>query len=313
MKGKFIISLDFELFWGISETKNFETYGENLSNTHIVVEKLLDIFDKFDIRVTWATVGFLFFKDEKELIQLREKIEQPSYSKIPLKNYEYLDSVKDDYLNIYFAGNLIKKINNNLNHEIATHTFSHYYTLEDGQTMNQFKIDINLAIDIAKKDNIYIDSIVFPRNQYSDRHITYCKSVGISVFRGNESHWIYKPGTKQGWFKRGLRLLDSYFKISGDNTFVVRDVNGIKNVKSSRFLRPYNSKLKFAEGLRMKRILSEMTYAAKNNKCYHLWWHPHNFGKDLEQNLAFLKTILIHYEKLNLEYGFSSVRMKDFK
>ena len=38
-----------------------------------------------------------------------------------------------------------------------------------------------------------------------------------------------------------------------------------------------------------------MTFAAKTGSNYHLWWHPHNFGKDLEANLKFLEKILQHY------------------
>jgi hypothetical protein len=52
-----------------------------------------------------------------------------------------------------------------------------------------------------------------------------------------------------------------------------------------------------------------MTYAARNNLLYHLWWHPHNFGKDQEQNFAFLRDILSHYQKLNQDYGFTSITM----
>jgi peptidoglycan/xylan/chitin deacetylase (PgdA/CDA1 family) len=313
MKGKLVISLDFELFWGISESKNMNGYGQSLAYTKIVVQKLLDLFDKFDVKVTWAVVGFLFYKDEKDLLKLSQQIEQPSYRKLRLNNYEYLNLVKEDCLDMYFAPELIDIIKSKANHEIATHTFSHYYTLERGQTMGQFEVDLDLAIGEAKKAGIDIVSIVFPRNQFSDQHIAYCKSIGINVYRGNQNHWIYKPGTKQGYLKRGLRLLDSYFRISGDNTFVVSEVSNIKNVKASRFLRPYKSGLKFAEGLRRKRILSEMTYAAKNNRCYHLWWHPHNFCVDTKENMEFLETILIHYKKLNQEYGFSSVLMKDFE
>ena len=61
--GKFVISLDFELFWGVSENKTIKNYGINISNTHDVVNKLLNLFSKYNIEATWATVGFLFFND----------------------------------------------------------------------------------------------------------------------------------------------------------------------------------------------------------------------------------------------------------
>lgn len=313
MNGKFIISLDFEIFWGVSETKNLENYKENLANTEIVVKRLLDIFEEYNIRSTWATVGFLFFDKVRDLIDFTNDIKKPTYQKAKLNNYSYFDLINNDTLNFFFAKKLIEIINDYPNQEIGTHTFSHYYTLENGQKISQFNDDIIYAIDIAKKNNIVLNSIVFPRNQYTDKHVSICKSAGISVFRGNQNHWIYKPDVKQGFFKRGFRLLDAYFNISGNNTFFVQEINGMKNIKSSRFLRPYNSKLKFAESLRLKRILNEMNYAAKNNKCYHLWWHPHNFGRNTDENFNFLIKILEHFKKLNLKYNFSSKSMCDFK
>jgi hypothetical protein len=55
-----------------------------------------------------------------------------------------------------------------------------------------------------------------------------------------------------------------------------------------------------------------MEYAAKKNKIYHLWWHPHNFGANMEKNLQQLQLILQHYEKLNKIYGMQSYNMCDF-
>jgi hypothetical protein len=52
-----------------------------------------------------------------------------------------------------------------------------------------------------------------------------------------------------------------------------------------------------------------MTYAAKNNLTYHLWWHPHNFGMDQDENFIFLEKILTHFQFLNTKYNFQSYTM----
>ena len=52
-----------------------------------------------------------------------------------------------------------------------------------------------------------------------------------------------------------------------------------------------------------------MTYAAKNKKILHLWWHPHNFGRDSEKNLINLVKILEHYKSLHSKYNFQSITM----
>jgi hypothetical protein len=73
--------------------------------------------------------------------------------------------------------------------------------------------------------------------------------------------------------------------------------------KASRLLLPYSAN-KFLNDLKLKRIKSEMTSAAKNNEIYHLWWHPHNFGNNPDENLSVLKKILQHYKFCNAKYGF---------
>jgi hypothetical protein len=83
------------------------------------------------------------------------------------------------------------------------------------------------------------------------------------------------------------------------------------NIPGSCFLRPYNRKLSFLESLRISRIKNEMTAAAKKNAVYHLWWHPHNFGKDMDKNFAGLEKILDHFSTLNSKYGMQSLNMKE--
>jgi hypothetical protein len=53
-----------------------------------------------------------------------------------------------------------------------------------------------------------------------------------------------------------------------------------------------------------------MTHAAKKGEAFHLWWHPHNFGVNLQQNLRFLEAILKHYQVLHKTYGMRSLTMK---
>jgi len=310
-KGGFIISLDFELMWGVRDKRNLQSYGGVILNTHNVIDYLLDIFKTYNINATFSIVGFLFFKDKQELLE-NFPLQLPSYSDKNLNPYinGYVDRLKnnDKY---HFASVIIDKIKSHENHEISTHTFSHYYCLEDGQTKNQFNSDIKKAIEVAKKKGVEIKSIVFPRNQFNDNYKSVLINNGILVYRGQENHWIYKEkkGKDDTMLRRGLRLVDTYINISGHNSFKIKKENGLINIPSSRLLRPYNKKLWFIEKLKLIRIKRSMTYAAKKNKLYHLWWHPHNFGNNLEKNIALLEEILNHYEKLNTKYNFKSVTM----
>jgi hypothetical protein len=63
------------------------------------------------------------------------------------------------------------------------------------------------------------------------------------------------------------------------------------------------------ERLRLWRITSAMETAARRRTLFHLWWHPHNFGVDLQENLAFLRDILDHFRTLQDRYGMRSMTM----
>src|SRR5262249_61862249 len=63
------------------------------------------------------------------------------------------------------------------------------------------------------------------------------------------------------------------------------------------------------EQLRFRRISSAMETAARRRRLFHLWWHPHNFGVGLQENLTFLRAILDCFRRLQDRYGMRSMTM----
>lgn len=315
--GKFLVSLDFELMWGVRDKKEKSNYGENILGVHEVIPKLLDVFRKYDIRATFSSVGLLFFENKQELL-----------ASIPSLKPQYLDAILSPYNGhftlvgdnhkvdkYHYAPNLIREIQKYPGQEIGTHTFCHYYCLERGQNIEAFRADVQAATNIAKKFNIDIKSLIFPRNQFNDEYLKVCAEFGISCFRGNEHSWLYeaKNGEAESMFRRAFRLFDAYVNISGHHCYDHNSVNVQIpiDMPSSRFLRPFSHKLRVLEGLRLHRIKTGMTHAAINNLTYHLWWHPHNFGVNQNENFLFLKKVLDHYQFLHTKYNFQSHTMSD--
>lgn len=316
--GHFVISLDFELMWGVRDTKTIDTYGNNLRGVQEVIPKTLALFKKFDIRGTFAVVGILFFDTKNNMLSaIPEQI--PKYKNQNLSPYgDYmLKHVGENYTedSFHFAPHLIKLIHETPGQEIGTHTFSHYYCLEGGQTKEDFKKDIDAAIEIAGRHGVKITSIVFPRNQFNKNYLDVCKNAGIFAYRNNERSRLYeaKGIENETSLRRVCRLADAYFNITGYHCYTHQSLESSSqiNVPSSRFLRPYSPNFKLLESFRMHRIKNAMTHAAKNKLIYHLWWHPHNFGINQDENFAFLNKILLHYKFLNVKYGFSSITMSD--
>ena len=301
--------------WGVRDKHTIKTYGKNIAAVRYVIPQLLETFQRFDIRATFATVGLLFFNNQEELLS-HLPTTKPQYNNSNLSPYNgYIETIgNSDQDDIYhYAPNLIEIIQKYPQHEIGTHTFSHYYCLENGQTIQAFEDDLKAAIAIAQARKISLSALVFPRNQFNDEYLQVCKKLGIVCYRGNQRSWLYKArnNERESLFRRALRLIDAYINISGDHCYqdsFLASSDPI-DIPATRFLRPYSPKLRAFEWLRLHRIRSSMTHAAKHNATYHLWWHPHNFGTYQQENFAFLEKILEHYQLLHQQYNFQSYTM----
>lgn len=313
--GKLVISLDFELLWGVRDKKTIAQYGEDIRAVHAIIPRLLEMFNNYGVKATFSTVGFLFFENKTDLLSSLPKL-LPKYANKNLSPYSgHFDLLKESYPQdkYHFGWHLLQKIQLHPQHEIGTHTFSHYYCLEEGQTVEQFSADIQQAIKVANERGIKISSLVFPRNQFNDAYLKICSDLGITCYRGNEHSWLYEARNKndEQLYRRALRLVDAYINISGHHVYsneYMRSTFPV-DVPSSRFLRPYSAKLSFLEPLKINRIKQSMTYAAKNNLTYHLWWHPHNFGDHTEENFAGLEQLLKHFKALYQTNNFRSYTM----
>ena len=199
---------------------------------------------------------------------------------------------------------------------MGTHTFSHYYCWEPGQTLEQFDADMAMMGKVAEENGLKFESIVFPKNQVSENYLAICAKYGIKTYRGNAKKYFNE--TQNRWkelYYKIARLLDAYVNWGGNTSHSYASLQKDTlpmNVPASRMLRPYMRRLRWLEGMRLRRIKKEMKYAAKHQELYHLWWHPHNFGADMDENFAFLEAVLRYYKECHADYGMESMTMNDF-
>jgi hypothetical protein len=154
-------------------------------------------------------------------------------------------------------------------------------------------------------------------NNDSDKpYLDVCNNLNIKSYRGKEKAFFQNIHTSKfykNWYLfKILRLIDTYFNISSHNTYKVESLYNYEspiNLPSSRFLRPYSKTLSFLEPLKIKRINKAMKHAAKHNEMFHLWFHPHNFGTNTQNNFLNLEKIFKQYSALNLKYNFKSDTM----
>ncbi|GHA30337.1 hypothetical protein GCM10007103_09610 [Salinimicrobium marinum] len=310
-KGIFVISLDLELIWGVFDKVDYKEKSSYFKNTREVIPEILDLFSEYNIECTWATVGMLFNSTWEEWkSNFPENF--PEYQNEGLSAYAYGESIMSPETEFYcFAKEIIEKINATPSQEIGTHTYSHYYCLEPGQDLQSFEVDLKKSIEMARAMNIELKSLVFPRNQFNSEYLKVCKKLGIENVRSNPTDWFWQDTQKDSLKDKIFRTGDAYLGPI-NKSYSISSLKAEKDKplaqKASRLLRPYSNN-KILNKLKIDRIKSEMTYAARNEEIYHLWWHPHNFGSNPQENLKDLQVLLEHYKRCHKEFGFQSLNM----
>ena len=165
---------------GESGTKPIRTLQGKSPGERNVIPYLLDLFAKADVHATWATVGFLFFDEKDELLAHLPPL-RPGYRDRNLSPYNHVMRIgpneqKDPF---HYARSLICRILQFPGQEIGTHTFSHYYCLEEGQIVNEFRADLRAAYRAAERLGIDLKSLVFPRNQWRPDYLPACAEAGV--------------------------------------------------------------------------------------------------------------------------------------
>jgi peptidoglycan/xylan/chitin deacetylase (PgdA/CDA1 family) len=313
--GLLVISLDFELRWGVHDRLGLAGYRDNLLGVRRVVPALLQLFAEFGVRATWATVGMLLLEGKRELLDVLPE-RRPSYRKPQLSPYGLLREVGESEREdpFHFAPSLARQIAATPGQEIGSHTFGHYYCLEPGQSVAEFRADLEAAVRVTRtKLGVSPRSLVFPRNQVTAPYLEVCRELGFIAYRGNPDAWAYRARREddESPVQRAVRLADAYLPLTGRNSACLRAEQLPVDVKASRYLRPYASALRPLEALRVRRITGDLRDAAERGRLYHLWWHPHDFGIHLAENLGVLRQVLSCFATLRDRYGMESLTMAE--
>lgn len=312
MGGKLIVSLDFELFWGMLDACTLEEYQANVLGGREAIVPMLELFQKYGIHATWATVGFLFGEDYEDLKQyFPEERLRPSYADPRVDGYAQFARIgtNEQDAPCFYGASLIRQVAQYPGQEIGSHTFCHYYCWEEGQTLEQFEADMLAAKAIAKAKGFDITSVVLPRNQCKPEYTKVLSKCGFTAYRDLENDWIHRDvGIRV--LRRACILLDAYLPMSVGG-YVPKKEGDIWNLTGSKMYRPIMQKLYFLEKVKLWRIKGQMRHAAKHGLTYHLWWHPHNVGVRTEEHFAQLEEIFRYYEKLKEKYGMESLNMRE--
>ena len=272
-----MLSLDFELRWGVHDVYGLDVdgYRGNLEREREVIPALLKVFVDHGIRATWAAVGAIGCADWDDYF---------SRAPAPPRYADPAFAVKAEYAEIdpdgtlHFAPDLMRSILGAPGQELGTHTFSHLFLREKGVTAADASADLAAAIDLHRECFGSVPlSLVFPRNQPA--FIDVIRASRVRIWRGNAAAWYYEceDSEHNGPLPRALKLIDAFNPFTRRAAPVVGDMN-----RASIFLRLNLPASAWA--LHVHRIRIELD-ALRRDEVFHIWFHPHNLGKDTARRL----------------------------
>lgn len=279
-----VISLDFELRWGVHHHYglDFNAYRQNLEAVRRVVPALLKLFAGHRIRTTWAAVGALACKNWDEYFS---RAPQPPRYKSAALAFKRAYADLDPHGLLHFAPDVLREILASPGQELGTHTFSHLYLREEGITADDVASDLAAVSELyQERFGIVPRSLVFPRNQPAFLDVVRASTIRIS--RGNPGPWYYEceDSRHNGPLSRTLKLMDSINPLCRLAAPLVDDMT-----RASLFLRLNLPRVLWAA--HVQRIKGELVSLSPQS-IFHIWFHPHNLGQDTELRLSRVEQVV---------------------
>ena len=197
-----IISADFELAWGWSRKKCENPGGMALKKALQARDnfpKLLSLFDRFEVPITWATVGHLFLE---QCSRIDDKA-HPDLQRLSYFRNEFWEFSKGDWFDndpccsaidapAWYATDLVKSIlDAKVEHEIGCHSFSHINFEDSVCTPEVADDELKVCQDTANIWGIELESLVFPGNLAGN--FASLKRNGFSAYRFHTGYELDYP------------------------------------------------------------------------------------------------------------------------
>lgn len=172
-KGVVVFSADIELSWGWRYEKNIREYLEKGQRERKNLPRILEMFEFYDIPVTWATLGHLFLHDcvRGENNLPHSDMPRPQYFTNKFWHFRHGDWYDHDpcssveHAPEWYAPDLIQKIlQSKIKHEVACHSFSHADFSDENCSVDLADAEIKKCMQLAQNFGVKLESMVFPGN-----------------------------------------------------------------------------------------------------------------------------------------------------
>lgn len=282
-----MISIDTELSWGTFDVGRVDSYLPAYNRTRSVVNRLINLFDEYEVSATWATVAHLLHDCGGE----HRADPGPDYWWID-NWYGSLPCVTGRDRSLWYAPEMIDAIRQcQTPQEIGVHAYSHLILGERGCSSRVAKREIDEAIRIMESHGIEPESFVFPRNSIGHQEIL--SENGVRIYRGRDARW-YERRALPDVIRKVPRYIEEATKITPPSVIPTWDGDIIK-LPGSQVFRPFHDGWQFTpSSSRVVKAKKGLDRAVSEGEIFHLRFHPFDFGFNPDDLLSKLAKVL-HY------------------
>lgn len=264
------ISIDLELAWGNWDNLKTSDVSFIRQVERPVILRLLEIFDRYNIPVTWAFVAALM--DRTASFRLRGE-EQ-----------------------IWYAPDVIDSIRSSkVKHELGSHGATHRYF--DQLSVVDAERELDFARAIHRLHGLPFTSFVFPRNKVSK--VDLLASYGIKVYRGVDCAWHERVRERSPTIGRAAHFIDKLLPFSPEVVYA-EDNGDIVNLPGSMLFIGRGGLRRLISGKNIEKKLNKGVGAAiAAGAVFHLWLHPSNFWYETSYQVSLFEKFISMLSRLS--------------
>ncbi|MCA1818080.1 MAG: polysaccharide deacetylase family protein [Acidobacteria bacterium] len=318
-RGVFTVSLDFELMWGSFDSPKFEKFlahfgragGDAYAETRGIVERLLALFRRYDVRATWATVGHLFLERCEERAGVKHpEMPRARHTWFARDWYEFdpCRSAREEPL-WYGRDMVLKILAAEPRHDLGSHSFSHVIFGDAGCTREVAEAEVRRCVELAGELGLKLESFVFPRNRPG--HLDVLREHGFSVARGEAPFWFAKFRSRT--LRRAGHVMDDLLAVTPDCGLPLKSADGVWIAPVSMFLQSMDGARRLIPARsRVRKATKGIERAVREKTIFHLSFHPtENLCFRTDEMFRALEEIVAHAARRRDEGALEVMTMAD--
>lgn len=301
-RGVFVLSLDFELLWGTMDLSGPDGFRSRCEiERRDVLDRLLQLFVRFDIRATWLVVGHLFLdRCAAGMDGKHPEIVRPRHAWCRNDWFAHDPGGAEADAPLFLGRSLVEKIRRcPVPQEIGSHSFSHVIFGDRGCSVETAQSELAASVNAARDLGLELESFSFPRNQVGHRQLL--AAFGFRCYRGPEPLWYHRTGVP-AIIRRFAHLWDVVAITTPPVVLPRPTTDGVVDIPGSMVFFPaHGLRRALPMAWRVRRALRGLDAAVRQRRVFHLWMHPTNMADNLPGMFRGLEMILARAAALRAE------------